>query len=414
MPRLLLVDDNPSIHKIAETLLSTTSIELVCVESGSEALRRVEGGELFDVALVDTAMIGMDGWTLLARLREIPATARIPIAMMAGVLDSVDPGRLESAPIQGFLKKPVELRELGDRIEKLLATPVPETGATDPSATATLDLALPPDDLLVLEVDDLWEEAPQAPAAAPLSGVVEEESLELEELDLESLREVPEEAIRVHSVLEELPSIEALTVEEPLVSEPMENPWAQDAWEKTPVAPLASREEEPFLVTADELPDLGELVAAAEAPTVTLEAAPPPAGPAAELHPESDLDLSLDEELDLPPAPAQAETAPESPFEPGPALAAGAVGLAVAAGVTAFAFHETSAPVAAEAPAQPTAPEPVPAAPGPASHPLVDAILQDPAAMEALTRALAARLGDKALRELAWEVMPELADRLKR
>ena len=124
MPRLLLVDDNPSIHKIAETLLSTTAIELVCVESGDQALRRVLDGEHFDVALVDTAMIGMDGWTLLQRLRAMEETALMPIALMAGVLDPVDPAKLAKAPIQGFLKKPIELRDLGDRVKALLATPV--------------------------------------------------------------------------------------------------------------------------------------------------------------------------------------------------------------------------------------------------------------------------------------------------
>jgi len=400
MPRLLLVDDNPSIHKIAETLLSMTSIELVCVESGDEAIRRVQGGEHFDVALVDTAMIGMDGWTLLARLREMPGTARIPIAMMAGVLDSVDPGRLESAPIQGFLKKPVELRELGDRIEKLLATPVPEPTSTDPSATATLDLALPVDDLLLLEADDVWDEAP---LAAPLAAAVEEESLELEELDLESLREIPDEAPQVHSLLAEFPPPEAIPAEEAALPAQMENPWSQEAWEKTPAVALAQEEEEPFLVTADELPDLGELVAAAEAPTVTLEGPPPTATPAIESHPEPEFDLSLEEELDFAaPAPGLAAEVPEAASDHAAILAAGAVSLAAAAGATAFALHE--APAA----------EPAAASTAASTHPLVEALLQDPAAMEALTRALAARMGDKVLRELAWEVMPELAERLKR
>ena len=102
MPRLLLVDDNPSIHKIAETLLAASSIELVCVDSAAVALEKVDRGDHFDVALVDTSMAVMDGWGLLARLREIPATARMPIAMMAGVLDTVDPERIKAAPIQGL------------------------------------------------------------------------------------------------------------------------------------------------------------------------------------------------------------------------------------------------------------------------------------------------------------------------
>ena len=77
MPRLLLVDDNPSIHRIAESLLAPTDVELTCVDSAAEALDRLEQGERFDVALVDTAMPGMDGWTLLTRLRAMDATAQM-------------------------------------------------------------------------------------------------------------------------------------------------------------------------------------------------------------------------------------------------------------------------------------------------------------------------------------------------
>src|SRR5664279_1353567 len=97
MPRLLLVDDNPSIHRIAESLLASTDVELVCVASAAEALDRIGRGERFDVALVDTVMPGMDGWTLLSRLRAMEATAQLPIALMAGVLDPVDPARLAKA-----------------------------------------------------------------------------------------------------------------------------------------------------------------------------------------------------------------------------------------------------------------------------------------------------------------------------
>ena len=34
--------------------------------------------------------------------------------------------------------------------------------------------------------------------------------------------------------------------------------------------------------------------------------------------------------------------------------------------------------------------------------------------MDRLAKAVVARLGDQALREIAWEIMPELAERLRR
>jgi CheY-like chemotaxis protein len=161
MPRLLLVDDNPSIHRIAESLLAPTDVELVCVASAAEALDRIERGERFDVALIDTAMPGMDGWTLLSRFRDMEETVGMPIALMAGVLDPVDPSKLAKAPIQGFLKKPIELRELGDRVKALLATPV----VVSPSPFSTVP-AIPVKDLLKRGEETLPEFRPE-PAEAP-------------------------------------------------------------------------------------------------------------------------------------------------------------------------------------------------------------------------------------------------------
>jgi hypothetical protein len=64
----------------------------------------------------------------------------------------------------------------------------------------------------------------------------------------------------------------------------------------------------------------------------------------------------------------------------------------------------------------PAVPGPVPAASGqaPLTPEQIQALLADPALMEALTKAVVARMGDQAIREIAWEVMPDLAGRLQR
>ena len=89
-----------------------------------------------------------------------------------------------------------------------------------------------------------------------------------------------------------------------------------------------------------------------------------------------------------PPAPA-----PESIQEPVPAAAA------------------VIAPPASPAPevSSPTGEAPVLSE---SSKALLDALLADSALMDALSKALVARLGDKVLREIAWEVIPELAERI--
>jgi CheY-like chemotaxis protein len=438
MPRLLLVDDNPSIHRIAESLLAPTDVELVCVDSAAEALDRFERGEHFDVALVDTVMPGMDGWTLLARLREMDATARLPIALMAGVLDPVDPARLAKAPIQGFLKKPIELRELGDRVRALLASPI---AAAEPpaaviaapvaqAATPAMDLArtaempmpefrldvpsaddseaLPPldlgpdldlpepgpsgadEDLLLLTAEDLWpEDVPAEAAPAVLSSAASDVHLELEELDLESLHELtseaaPSEPPPVHPVLAappELPPMEAAAPEaEALAAESL--------------ASFTDLESFEDLGGGLDLPSLPE-PPPAETPTMLPVAGLAAAGLAAAAIP------MLERHLEPPPAPVV-----EAPVIPAPAPAL-----------------EHLEAVPAESPIVSTVETPVPAASGQAVAALgqasltpdqIQALLADPALLDALVKAVVARMGDQVVREIAWEVMPDLAGRLQR
>lgn len=241
MPRLLLVDDNPSIHRIAESLLAHTELELVCLDSGAEALARLEAGERFDAALVDACMPGMDGWTLLARLRGLESSAHLPVALMAGVLDIVDPAQLAGAPAQGFLKKPIELRDLADRVRALIATPVPGGApATPPQGE---------DDLLLLAEEDLLPE-PDAPR---------DPSLDLEELDLSVLDGLTgslpplEEAAPEAPEMAPLPAaVEAL--EEPLPeAEDLEEPVALEAAEPL-AAPEPSAEAVAALLAHPDLP----------------------------------------------------------------------------------------------------------------------------------------------------------------
>ncbi len=406
------MDDNPSIHRIAESLLAPTDVELVCVDSAAEALDRIGRGERFDVALVDTAMPGMDGWTLLSRLRANEATATMPIALMAGVLDPVDPSKLAKAPVQGFLKKPIELRELGDRVKALLATPVAPPAPPSPfstvPATPAADLvqranaalpeyrpepvptpvALPPavpepeEDLLVLTAEDLWPEEAAPEVEAPVaSEPLPEVHLELEELDLESLQDLGAESAA--PALVEAP---APFPEDTLVT--------LSGLEELDLGPEA--EPEPALVepepVAMELESLD-----ADLDLAPLEDLPATLPPLEGVHGELEV---------LAPAPFEPE-AVAVPFE------AGAIVPHVQV-PEAFEIPEVAPHLEAAAGGQaPAVPGQAPGTLNPAdTQAVVQAILADPVLVDALVKAIVARMGDQTLREIAWEVIPDLAGRL--
>ena len=489
MPRLLLVDDNRSIHKIAETLLAASPIELVCVESAAAALEKVNAGEAFDVALVDISMAGMDGWGLLARLRELPATIQMPIAMMAGVLDTVDPERIKAAPIQGFLKKPVELRDLGERVLKLMETPVPlpEPPAPAPPppaspyatmpATRLEDLpefrkkqepAVEEDDLLELTEEDLYPEtlAVEAP----------EETLDLEELDLEGLQTLAPQGVPpdvLPETLEEVPAppepasqewawqdvsfdagLAALEQPAPSAIEEVPEGPAPEIEEPAQVPATETVEEPPVPVEELEFPDLGamaeplmdmtsvadlpeiaasgfaEQVTSPETDLASLLGAAEDATPSEPVIMAADAPLDWMDESDsmlaalAVPAPVTPEPTPseessllEVPAPDGGEAALIPTGLEEALPIR---IEEVIPVPESEPPAAELAPEALPAQAPPAPVPaigakeLLDALMADPGAMDALAKAVVARLGDQVLREIAWEVMPELAERLPR
>jgi DNA-binding response OmpR family regulator len=77
--RLLIVDDDPSIHELVQAMLVGHHWEADSASGGEEALARLKAHP-YEVLLVDILMPGMDGLELLGQLRaRHPAT---PVVMM--------------------------------------------------------------------------------------------------------------------------------------------------------------------------------------------------------------------------------------------------------------------------------------------------------------------------------------------
>jgi len=81
--RLLIVDDDPSIHELIQAMLVGTRWEADSASNGEEALTQTEGRRQtnsYDVVLADILMPGMDGLTLLGQLRS--RYPDIPVVIM--------------------------------------------------------------------------------------------------------------------------------------------------------------------------------------------------------------------------------------------------------------------------------------------------------------------------------------------
>jgi hypothetical protein len=326
------------------------------------------------------------------------------------------------------------------------------------------------DDLLELTEEDLYPEAESMPA-------VTEESLDLEELDLDGLRNLQEAPVETEVTPAPFPPLEEHTRPTPQsVPEPLEDLDAIATLDKLPEAmppAVTPQEELPAVAPEMELPDLGptqdelleisplsglpeieelvtsEQVSDTEIPLATLLEAPreeavftPPLPPLEESLDWSDESESMLAAVEAP-APDISEPVPEeldllevteldASFEPqtlqlepveGPAavplpeavpLSLEAIPLSTEA-IVESALRETATeePVVETVTEAMAIPAALPLQAG-TSKELLDAMMADPAMMDALAKAVVARLGDQVLREIAWEVIPEVAERLPR
>jgi CheY-like chemotaxis protein len=83
--KVLLVEDDVESCELVEMMLSQCGAQVTCLNSGSDALTRLES-ESPDLLIFDIAMPGLDGYELLTRVRArginvqaIALTAQLPI-----------------------------------------------------------------------------------------------------------------------------------------------------------------------------------------------------------------------------------------------------------------------------------------------------------------------------------------------
>ena len=79
--RVLVVDDSPTALYLLRTVFESEQYDVVTATDGNEGLDEVHR-RAPDLIVTDSVMPGLDGFALLRRLRENPATRLIPVVML--------------------------------------------------------------------------------------------------------------------------------------------------------------------------------------------------------------------------------------------------------------------------------------------------------------------------------------------
>jgi CheY-like chemotaxis protein len=107
--RILVVDDNDALRENLAELLEAEGYEVAVAEDGAAALERLAKDPLPDLVLLDLLMPVLDGRETLARIRQDPRLAAMPVVLSTG---APSPHLRASLPANAFLPKPFGMKEL--------------------------------------------------------------------------------------------------------------------------------------------------------------------------------------------------------------------------------------------------------------------------------------------------------------
>ena len=123
-PRVLVVEDDPSVRGLLETLLTAEGYEVATASDGLAGLVKASA-QRPALMLLDLMMPDLGGIRVLEELREDPELADIPVVVVTGKIDAVA-GLRALLGENSVFTKPFVVAELLDRVHEITG------GAPDP------------------------------------------------------------------------------------------------------------------------------------------------------------------------------------------------------------------------------------------------------------------------------------------
>jgi PAS domain S-box-containing protein len=119
--KILIVDDNKTNRRIIQLQADSWGMKSYILNSGEEALRLIEKGERFDVALFDYQMPVMDGIRLSHEIRKYENAKDIPIIILTSIGRKEQLTDYDRTNLAGFLSKPIKHSQLQEILINVLS-----------------------------------------------------------------------------------------------------------------------------------------------------------------------------------------------------------------------------------------------------------------------------------------------------
>jgi diguanylate cyclase (GGDEF)-like protein len=119
--KILIADDEPHIRRILQFLLEQAGYEVVAAADGRQALALL-AQESPDLVLLDVMMPHLDGFAVLAEMRQNRETSRLPVIMLTARGESTARIKGLKSGANDYVAKPFDHEELLARVANMLET----------------------------------------------------------------------------------------------------------------------------------------------------------------------------------------------------------------------------------------------------------------------------------------------------
>lgn len=119
MPKILIIDDDETIHLICKAYLGKSGYDVETAFDGPEGLLMAASLQP-DLVLLDVNMPKMSGFDVAKRLKENEVTKNIPIFMLTSLKQEANIQRGYGLGIEDYITKPANMGHLKLRIDRFL------------------------------------------------------------------------------------------------------------------------------------------------------------------------------------------------------------------------------------------------------------------------------------------------------
>ena len=131
VPRLLVIDQDPSVQHAVETVLSPHGFEVTTVGDGLSALD-VALATAPDIILADFRMDGINIFRFVEKLKQKNVLKTVALLLIVSPTEVYDELTLRLVGVSDFIRKPLNAQELLDRVKRYVPTPAAVPSATPP------------------------------------------------------------------------------------------------------------------------------------------------------------------------------------------------------------------------------------------------------------------------------------------